>query len=207
MSIQIKQANVDSVAFLAQMMLDSSRAGKKDGLFDLLFHTNDDKVIKEYLEKLLQTKVKSYCHYKNFLIAELNGKQVGTLCTYEPRLNTKESFVEALYEIGLSDDIMEVLNVVNACDFDMNKNTLIFDFMEELEGFVDVGVLKALMQKALLGARLKGYAKAHTLIEIGSLESELFYKKLGFKEVAVQECEGYRELFGRNGLMLLALEF
>jgi len=82
-----------------------------------------------------------------------------------------------------------------------------FDFMEEEEGFSDVGVLKALMQKSLLTARLKGYRIAQTIIEIGSLEAELFYKKLGFHIVEQQECKEYQEKFGRSGLMLLAFEF
>jgi len=79
--------------------------------------------------------------------------------------------------------------------------------MEELEGFIDVGVLKELMQKSLLTARLKGYRIAQTIIEIGSLESELFYKTLNFHVVAQKECELYQETFGRLGLMLLATEF
>ena len=82
-----------------------------------------------------------------------------------------------------------------------------FDFMEEKEGFIDVGVLKELMRKSLLTARLKGYRIAQTIIEIGSLESELFYKKLGFKKVDQKECELYREKFGRAGLMLMSIEF
>jgi len=206
MPITIKQAAVEDVPFLAQMMLQSSRAGKKDGLFDLIFSTNDDKTILEGLEKLTQTEAKSHCHYKNFLIAKMNGKSVGTLCSYEPRIATREAFVNALNEIGCK-DVDEALEVVYCCEFELNKRTLMFDFMEELEGFIDVGVLKALMQKSLLTARLKGYTIAQTMIEIGSLESELFYKKLGFKVVTQKECELYKEKFGRVGLMLLATEF
>jgi hypothetical protein len=82
-----------------------------------------------------------------------------------------------------------------------------FDFMEEREGFIDVGGLKALMQKSLLTARLKGYTIAQTIIEIGSLDSELFYKKLGFRKVVQKECDLYKEKFGRLGLSLLAIEF
>ena len=79
--------------------------------------------------------------------------------------------------------------------------------MEELEGFSDVGILKDLMIKSLLTARLKGYRIAQTIVEIGSLEALLFYKKLGFKEVSEIECDLYREKFGRPGLVLLAIEF
>ncbi|WP_297441748.1 acyl-CoA acyltransferase [Sulfurimonas sp.] len=207
MSIKIQQAKVEDAPFLAKMILQSSRAGKKDSLFDLIFETNDDAVLLEKLEKLTQTQAKSQCHYKNFLIATLDGKPVGTLCSYEPRIATQETFIEALHEVGCKDEVEATLDIVYECNFDTNKRTLMFDYLEELEGFVDVGVLKALMQKSLLNARLKGYRIAQTMIEIGSLESELFYKKMGFSKVASHECTEYKEVFGRSGLMLFSMEF
>jgi hypothetical protein len=206
MSIVIKQATANDAPFLAQMMLQSSRAGKKDGLFDLLFGTNDKETILKALEKLTQTQARSHCHYRNFLIASVDGKPVGTLCSYEPRIATHEEFVKALEEIGY-EDAQSLLEVLSECAFDLNKRTLMFDFMEEADGYIDVGVLKALMQKSLLTARLKGYTIAQTIIEIGSLENELFYKKMGFKILEQKECELYKEKFGRNGLMLLSTEF
>lgn len=206
MGIIIKQATLEDAAFLAQMMLQSSRAGKKRGLFDLLLGTNDKDELLSSLEKLTQTQARSHCHYRNFLIASVDGEPVGTLCSYEPRIATREAFIAALSEIG-REDIEEGLDILEACDFGLNKRTLMFDFMEELKGFIDVGVLKALMQRSLLSARLKGYTIAQTIIEIGSLENELFYKKLGFKFVDRKECEIYKEKFGRSGLMLLSTEF
>jgi len=207
MSIEIKQATAKDASFLGQMILQSSRAGKKEGLYDLIFECNDEKTLLEKLEKLTQTEAKSRCHYKNFLIAQVDGKSVGTLCSYEPRISTEGVFIEALQEVGCCDTVEESLKVFNECNFDLNIRTLMFDFMEELEGFIDVGVLKALMQKSLLAARLKGYRIAKTIIEIGSLEAELYYNKLGFKKVDQKECELYKEKFGRIGLMLLEIEF
>ena len=207
MSIKIRQATMDDSSFLAEMILKSSRAGKKSGLFDLLFTESSDAQILEKLSKLTTTKAKSSCNYKNFLIADIDGNSVGTLCSYEPRIATKESFIQALDEIGYTKDVETTLNVFYSCNFEQNKSNLMFDFMEEVSGFIDVGILKALMQKSLLTARLKGYRVARTIIEIGSLESELFYKKLGFKKIAEIECENYKEVFGRAGLMLMSLEF
>jgi hypothetical protein len=63
------------------------------------------------------------------------------------------------------------------------------------------------MQKSLLTARLKGYTIAQTMIEIGSLESELFYKKMGFTIIEQKECELYKEKFGRIGMSLMRIEF
>ncbi len=207
MSIKIRKANEDDSAFLAQMMLQSCRAGKKEGIYDLIFNEDSDEALLTKLEKLTKVNTKNHCHYNNFLIAELDGENVGTLCSYEPRIATKEVFIESLKECGCADDIAETLEVIYECDFNLNKRTLMFDYMEEVDGFIDVGVLKALMQKSLLTARLKGYRIAQTIIEIGSLESKLLYEKLGFSQVEEKECELYREKFGRTGLTLLAIEF
>ena len=207
MGIKIRQATESDSFFLAEMILQSSRAGKKSGLFDLLFADSNDAQILEKLSKLTTTNSKNSCNYKNFLIAEIDGKCVGTLCSYEPRIATKESFIKALYEIGCNKDLENTLDIVYSCSFEQNKSTLMFDFMEEVSGFIDVGILKALMQKSLLTARLKGYRVAHTIIEIGSLETELFYKKLGFTKTDEVKCENYKEVFGRAGLMLMSLEF
>ncbi|MBA3025414.1 MAG: acyl-CoA acyltransferase [Sulfurimonas sp.] len=207
MAITIRKATENDSEFLAQMILQSSKAEKVECIFNLIFKSNDDKVVLEKLAKLTVTKAKSQCHFSNFLIAELDGKSVGSLCTYEPRIATKQTFVDALLEVGCSENVSETLEVLYDCDFELNNRTLMFDYMEELEGFVDVGVLKALMQKSLLTARLKGYRIAQTIVEIGSLEMLLFYKKLGFTKVKEKECELYKEKFGRAGLVLLAIEF
>jgi hypothetical protein len=207
MSITIRKATVQDAPFLAQMILQSSRADKKESIFDLIFETNNNEIILKKLEALTNTAAKSHCYFGNFLIAEVNGKPVGSLCSYEPRIATKQTFVDALKEVGCSDKVSETLEVLYSCDFELNNRTLMFDFMEEAEGFVDVGVLKALMQKSLLTARLKGYRIAQSIVEIGSLETILSYKKMGFKEVRSLECELYREKFGRVGLMLLSIEF
>ena len=207
MSIKIRKAVSGDSPFLAQMILQSSRAGKKLGIYDLIFNTSDDKTILDKLEKLTTTTAKSSCHFSNFLIAEIDGKSVGSLCSYEPRIATREVFCDALKEVGVDSKNNEYIEILDSCDFHINTRTLIFDFMEELEGFLDVGILKDLMQKSLLTARLKGYRIAQTIVEIGSLEALLYYKKLGFKEVEEKECELYREKFGRAGLILLAYEF
>lgn len=207
MSIVIRKATAEDASFLAQMILQSSRAGKKACMFDLVFETNNDKDILKRIEGLTQTTAKSHCHFNNFLIAEVDGKEVGTLCSYEPRISNKQAFHDALMEVGAREETLEDLELLFSCEFTLNTRTLMFDFMEEIESFRDVGVLKALMQKSLLTARLKGYRIAQSIVEIGALETILYYKRLGFKEVQTKECDFYREKFGRAGLMLLAIEF
>lgn len=207
MSINIRKATSADAPFLAQMILQSTRADKKIGIYDLIFKDCKEAEIVENIEKLTTTTSKSPGHYTHFLIAEMDGKSVGSLASYEPRLITKETFLAALSEIGVNGEESEYFGLMEICGFALNSRTLVFDYMEEVEGFMDVGILKALMQKSLLNARLKGYRIAQTIVEIGSLETLLYYKKLGFKEIKEKECEPYKEIFGRAGLVLLSIEF
>ena len=207
MSIEIRKALSQDAPFLAQMILQSSRADKQISIFDVIFGSKSDEETLKNIEKLTTTTAKNQCHFTNFLIAEIDGESVGSICSYEPRIATRETFLDSLKEIGCDENEEEFLEILDSCDFDLNKRTLVFDYMEEIEGHMDVGVLKALMQKSLLSARLKGYRIAQTMVEIGSLETLLYYKKLGFKEVRQKECELYKEKFGRPGLVLLAFEF
>ena len=207
MSIKIRKAEATDASFLAQMILQSSRAGKKIGMFDLIFDNMDDKDVLKNIEKLTRTQTKNHCQYSNFLVAQVDDKCVGTLCSYEPRLVSQEKLLEALKEIGCDSSVDEKLSVICECSFELNSRTLVFDFMEELADYRDVGILKALTQKSLLTARLKGYRIVQAVVEIGSLETKLYYEKLGFKEIKTKKCDTYQEKFGREGLILFEMEF
>ena len=113
----------------------------------------------------------------------------------------KQGITEIGKAIMIAAEVQELGTVLNFVGQRAGYST------EEIDGFVDVGILKSLMTKSLLTARLKGYTIAQSIVEIGSLETILFYKKLGFHEKKQKECEFYREKFGRNGLSLLEIEF
>ncbi len=207
MAIKITKAKKEDVSFLAQMMLQSSRTDKKIGLFDYLFNNAEDQKILEKLQQLLLNDKRCYYHIDNFLVARVNDELVGTLCSYEPRVATHQNFIDALLQSGCDESVVDRLNRIYECDFGINNRTLMFDFLEEVDGYIDVGILKSLTQKSLLSARLKGYRIAQTIVEIGSLETLMFYEKLGFVVKEKKECESYKELFGRSGVMLLELDF
>jgi len=200
MAVKIEKAKKEDISFLAEMMLQSSRADKKVGLFDYLFNNAPDSVILQKLRFLLLDDSRCYCHFDNFLVASVGGKQVGTLCSYEPRVATRERFIEALLNSGCDESVIKRLDYIKECEFDINNRTLMFDFLEEVSGYVDVGILKSLMQKSLLSARLKGYRIAQTIVEIGSLETLMFYEKLSFviKENTSSPKSAFKALIMNN---------
>ncbi|HEX5710054.1 MAG TPA: acyl-CoA acyltransferase [Sulfuricurvum sp.] len=203
MSITIRKAEEADAAFIAEALLESSRAGKKVGIFDYIFNTNDEKQLLEYLRKFTLTKTKSYCHFSNFMIALSDGVKAGTICGYEPRIATHDIFAAALEEIGIDETYHERIAGYLLCEPEIDNKTWVCDFMVVKPEFKSLGILKEMIGKSMLTARLKGYRKVQTMVEIGSVEAELIYKKLGFNVIDEKRSEYYEEQFGRAGIMRL----
>ncbi|MBU0632988.1 acyl-CoA acyltransferase [bacterium] len=201
--IEIRKAVKSDSKFLALSMLNSSRAGKKIGIFDLIFNVDNDAVLLEKLEALTTSDIKTYCHYSNFFIAVIDGQNVGTLCNYEPRIATAELLTKALEELGVSEEYEERASMISLCNFETDKRTWMLDFLTEQDGYGGLVIIKELIKKSLLTASLKGYRIVHTIVEIGSADIMLVYKKLGFKVIDEKKCEIFKENFGRSGVALL----
>jgi hypothetical protein len=205
MGIKIRKAQQSDCALLAWAMFESSRAKNKIGLFDLIFQSESDEALLKNLTDLAQTKAKSYCHYSNFLVAVEDGKDVGVLCGYEPRIATQALFSKALEELGVDEGYNDRLKPYNSCLAEVDRQTWMLDFMEVKEDAHELSILKELVQKSLLSARLKGYRKAQTMVEIGSAEVQLTYKKLGFEVIDEKQSDEYFSTFGRLGIVRLGM--
>ncbi|OQX60399.1 MAG: hypothetical protein B5M52_00295 [Helicobacteraceae bacterium 4484_230] len=206
MDIKIRQATQNDSETIAKAVLESSRADKNVGIFDFIFQAGDDAGLIEFLQKLATTGTKSYVHYSNFIIAEVNGEIAGVLCGYEPRIATHEVFGKALNEVGIGGEYRERISGYLIVEPEIDKQTWVLDFMAVKDEYHEFDVLKELIRKSLLTARLKGYRKAQTVVEIGSVEAQMVYEKLGFHLIDEKKSDYYKEQFGRAGIMRLQME-
>jgi hypothetical protein len=206
MKITIRKATEQDSDLVAWGMLKSSQAGKQKGVFHCVFETTDDQKVLELLKKLAVTQTKSFCHYTNFIVAEADGKPAGVLCGYEPRIATHEIFTKALVELGFDESYEERVASYLLVKPEIDKKTWMLDFMAVKKEFHEFSILKEMVQKSLLTARLKGYRKAQTMIEIGSVEAKMTYEKLGFRYVDEKQSDYYKEQFGRAGIMRLQMD-
>jgi ribosomal protein S18 acetylase RimI-like enzyme len=205
MNITIRKATEKDTDVVADAMLVSSRAGKKIGIFDLIFETSDDEKLKERLRALALTQTKSYCHHSNFLLASGEQKFSGTICGYEPRMATHDVFTKALSEIGVDGGYQERIAAFLVVQPEIDRQTWVLDFMTVSQGCEPLPVFAELLKKSLLSARLKGYRKAQTMVEIGSLDSQILYEKLGFEVIDEKRSELYEDQFGRAGIKRLQM--
>lgn len=205
MNITVRKASETDADIVAHALLEGSRAGKKFGLFDLVFNTSDEAILLAYLKRLALATTKSYCHFSNFFIAISRGECVGALCGYEPRIATHEIFSKALEEIGFDESYHERIAAYLLCEGDVDNKTWVLDFILIKNPLKSYEILKELVVKSMLAARLKGYRKVQTSVEIGSIETEMIYKKLGFTVIDEKRSEYYKEQFGRAGIMRLQM--
>ncbi|MFZ2889244.1 acyl-CoA acyltransferase [Sulfuricurvum sp.] len=205
MAITVRKASEADIDIIANALLESSRFGKKIGLFDLVFNTSENDTLLRYLKHLALTMTKSYCHFSNFFIAVSDGLTVGTICGYEPRIATHEIFSKALEEIGFDETYHERIAAYLLCEGEVDNKTFVLDFMLVKPEYKSIDVFKELIGKSMLTARLKGYRKVQTSIEIGSVENEMIYKKLGFVVIDEKRSEYYKEQFDRPGIMRLQM--
>ena len=205
MNIKVRKATEKDAKLIAHSMLESSRSGKKKGLFDVVFNTQDDAMVLERLSNLTTTKTKSYCHYSNFLVAVVDGVDAGSLCGYEPRLATYEIFTKAMAELGCDGSYEDRLSSYRQVEPQFDKKTFLLDFMSVDDDYHEFSVLKEMVQKSLLTARLKGYRMVQTMVEIGSVEALLVYKKLGFEVIDERRNEYYEAEYGRPGIVRLQI--
>jgi len=202
--MKIRTAKVEDASFITWAILESSRAGKKKGIFDLIFSPSGN--VEKTLEALVVHDIKTVCHYSNFLIAEVDGKVAGALCGYDGFRLSWESMSEALESMGCQGDYKERIAAYLMCEPEVEKNTLILDFMITKDEFRGLGVVKELVKKVLLNARLKGFRKAQTNIEIGSIETQMAYEKMGFSAKEEKKSDYYLEEFGRLGIAKYVME-
>ncbi len=205
MAITVRKASEADIDIIAQALLESSRGGKKIGLFDLVFNTSEDTALLSHLKRLALTSTKSYCHFSNFFIAVSDGALIGTICGYEPRIATHEIFSKALEEIGFDETYHERIAAYLLCEGEADNKTFVLDFMLVKSEYKSIDVYKELIGKSMLTARLKGYRKVQTSVEIGSVENEIIYKKLGFEVIDEKRSEYYKEQFDRAGIMRLQM--
>jgi hypothetical protein len=205
MKVTVRKATEADTVIICKALLESSRAGKRVGLFDFVFQTSDDAQLLDYLKRLTTASTKCYCHYSNFFIATSVTTSVGTICAYEPRIATHEAFAKALEEIGIDESYHERIAGYLLCEPEVDNQTWVLDFLMLEDAYKSIENYKELVTKSMLPARLKGYRKVQTMIEIGSVETELMYKKLGFALIDEKRSDYYEEQFSRAGLMRLQI--
>ena len=202
--MNIRQAKAEDASFLSWAILTGSRGEGDIGLFDKFFDGMSEKDILKKLESLVQSSEMTMCHYKNFLVAEEGNKIIGALCGYEPRKYNYEGLFTQLAVLGVEDG-KDKMQSYRLCDKDLDKNTWMIDFVAMKAGF-SLDILKVLIQKNLLTARLKGYRRTQTKVFLSDLTRKMAFEKVGYSTSEENKHDQFELDYNHAGLCILGFD-
>src|SRR5215470_8375374 len=81
--VTTRPARATDVPFLAWVMLAASRSHLPRGAWDLMLDAPDD-VCLTFLERMARAEPATFCHWRGFIVAEVDGDPAAALAGFDP---------------------------------------------------------------------------------------------------------------------------
>jgi ribosomal protein S18 acetylase RimI-like enzyme len=206
MGIRTRWATADDVPFLVDVVLLASRSHVPRGAWDLAFEEHD--VRRRFLERLLAGPKLSWCHHRNFLVAEVDGRPAAALAGYVEgapgMIPDDAAIVGACLEIGLPqeqiDGAFARVTPFVECLPPRIGSPWIIEWVATLPAFRRRGLVHALLVEMLDEGRRRGHAEAQIMILIGNVGAEHAYERVGFQHRDERRSEVFEQLLGTPGI-------
>lgn len=210
MDITIREGRSDDAAFIAWVMQEAGRSHLQRGIWDLALPGPDDKRL-GYISQLVKTEDRTFCHYKKFLVAEVNAAPAAALTAYIPDMEVREITIKALNNILSGDGwtekqigtVMQCFAPLQTCTPEAPDNTWIIDFVATRKEFRGCDLVGSLLGAILEKGRNLGCETSQVAIFIGNTSAQRVYEKAGFKIVDEKRHPDFEAALGCPGIVLL----
>jgi len=210
MNLKIRPARADDAKLLAWCMLMSGRSHLKVGIWDFIISQPEKKCL-AFLEKLSLQGPRHMCYYKEFLVAEVDGKPVAALEGFDPVSNGEETVAEpmaaVIKKMGLREQDMasgqQALVAFMTCHSDFMEGAWVVEQVATLPEYRRIGAVNRLLEAILDKGRKQGFRLAQVSFYIGNTPAERAYKKAGFKYADEKRHSDFEALIGSPGMVRL----
>jgi len=210
MDITIREGRPGDADFIAWVMQEAGRSHLQRGIWDLALPGPDDKRL-GYISQLVKTEDRTFCHYKNFLVAEVDAAPGAALTAYIPDNEVREISIKALNNILSGDGwteeqidtMMQSFGPLQTCTPEAPDNTWIIDFVATRKELRGCGLLGTLLDAILEKGRNLGYETSQVAIFIGNTSAHRAYEKAGFKIIDEKRHPDFEAALGCPGIALL----
>ena len=207
MSIKIREARPNDSDLIAWCMLMSGHSHLETGIWDLIIPLPETKRM-EYLAMLTLEYPRHLCHYREFLVAEVNGKPAGALEAFDPVTNGNLTLAEPMNAVnrkmGLTPEEMTPSNPKVAafytCYGEYMPGAWVLEHVATRPEYRRTGVLNALLDAILDLRREKGFKLAQVSSYIGNTPAQNAYMKAGFKYFDEKRHPDFEALIGCPGI-------
>lgn len=209
MGARIRKVTLDDSAEIARVVHLAGLSHVDRGLFELMFPGTVE-ARRLLLERLVRAEARSFCHYSNFLAAEVDGRFAAALSGYDARESGQKFLVRALREIGWGDDDLAAmgrrLEPVLHCLMPEPEDFWIVESVATFPEFRRRGLVEALLDAIIAEGRQRGYTKMQISVLIGNTPAQNAYEKVGFKLVESKTHPEFENAMGSPGINRLIRE-
>ena len=188
MDPRVRPAERGDSRFLVWVMQEAARSHLDKGVMDLALP--DDEQRWAFLDAASNADARSFFRYENFLVAEIDGRQVAALSGYEPMVAMPQMQAvndEVAQKLGWSDadlqDMQDRLAIAMNCYPDAPEDRWIIEWVATVPEFRGRGIVNQLLLDILEQGRERGYEKAQIGYLLGNTRAQRSYERVGFKTV------------------------
>lgn len=208
MATQVRPARAGDAAFVAWAILAASRSHLPRGAWDIAFDLPDAECL-AILEQLAGASPPSFCSWRGFLVAAVDGTPAAALSGYDPAhaAPTDPGIDAVLAERGWTAGDIEMSNArlapFTTCVPSQPDGMWIVEWVATRPEFRRRGLVDLLLDEVLDVGRRRGYADAQVAALIGNVPAQRAYEKHGFRVhrervhpafAAVMGCPGIVEM-------------
>ncbi|MCW5889724.1 MAG: GNAT family N-acetyltransferase [bacterium] len=205
MSTTIRPATAADRDFVAWTILAASRSHLPRGAWDISLDAPEPDVL-AFIERLTRVEPATFCHWRGFLLAEVDGTPAAALSAYDAaRVADVDAAVAS--ELSAMDWTPEQMLAADArfkpfltCVPDQPAGTWIVEWVATRPEFRRRGLVDALLEEILARGRRAGYRDAQISILMGNDPARRAYEKTGFTLQRERTHPEFAELMGCPGI-------
>ena len=211
MDVKIRPADRGDTHFLVWVIQEAARSHLEKGIMDLALP--DDEKRLAFLDEVSRAEARSFFRYENFLVAEIDGRQVAALSAFEPAIAIPQqdpAAVEAAQQLGWSDeelqDMRDRLAIGMTCYPDTPEDRWIVEWVATMPEFRGHGIVNQLLLAILDKGRKRGYEKAQIGYLLGNTKAKRSYERVGFKTVSDRRDPDFEAALSCSGIACMHLD-
>jgi ribosomal protein S18 acetylase RimI-like enzyme len=213
MNIDIRSARPDDAPFLAWVMLAASRSHLNYGVWEHYVGGTEQDCL-SFLSLIATTQKPHLFHYSTFIVAGMNGQEVGALSGYDPEILGMKAFMQALPEVFQKVDwsrdeqkaAVERYLPWMTCMPDDAEGAWIVESVAALPEYRRQGVVNRLLGEILKKGGSSGHKRAQIGVLINNTPARRAYEKSGFKFDSEKRDPNFETIFGTPGITKLLLD-
>jgi translation initiation factor 4G len=214
MSTRIRSATRDDAPFLAKVVQLAARSHLEKGVWDLAVSGSEGDCLR-CIEGVLLTPTASWCHYSNFIVAEVDGAPAAALSGFAAHsselLPMERAFVEGFRAIGFGDEevvaAFQRILVFMTCHVEDEEGAWIVEWVAALPAYRRRGLVRQLLLEMLERGRERGHALAQIGLLMGNTPAQRAYEDVGFKFALERSSPEFEAAVGSPGLARLLRDY